>query len=110
MDEADDGFIVGWATGVGNRPAIQVLALTLQRHAWLFGRAPREAGIDRGYWDRNTVHALETDHIYVARPKRGKKSAARQAVEPQPRLRRLQRWRAGGEARIGLVTRRYQLL
>ena len=65
--------------------------------------------MDRGYWDRDTAQALEAAHIYVAIPKRGKQSAPRQAVERQSRFRRLQRWRAGGEGRISLVKRRYQL-
>jgi hypothetical protein len=51
----------------------------------------------------------EGAHIYVAVPKWGKKSAARQAGEHETRGRRLPRWRAGGEGRIGLVQRRYQL-
>ena len=65
--------------------------------------------MDRGYWDRDTVQELEAAHLYVAIPKRGKTSAARQAVERQHRFRRLQRWRGGGDARIDLVKRHYQL-
>ncbi|MDA8200957.1 MAG: ISNCY family transposase [Thermaerobacter sp.] len=109
IDEVDDGFIVGWETAVGNRPDIRFLPPALQRHRRLFRRTPREAAMDRGYWDRDTVADLEQARIYVAIPKRGKKSAARQAVERQTRFRRLQRWRAGGEGRIGLVKRRYQV-
>ena len=109
IDEGDDGFIVGWETAVGNRPDIRFVTPALARHRRLFRRAPREAAMDRGYWDRDTVADLAGAHIYVAIPKRGKKSAARQAVERQTRFRRLQRWRAGGEGRIGLVKRRYQL-
>ena len=109
IDEVDDGFIVGWETAVGNRPDIRFVTPALARHRRLFRRAPREAAMDRGYWDRDTVADLAGAHIYVAIPKRGKKSAARQAVERQTRFRRLQRGWAGGEGRIGLVKRRYQL-
>ena len=40
-------------------------------------------------------------------PKTGKKSAAEQAKEGASWFRRLQRFRAGGEARISLLKRRY---
>ena len=109
IDAGDDGFIVGWETAVGNRPDIRFVPPALDRHRRIFRRAPREAAMDRGYWDAQTVQDLEAADIYVAIPQRGKKSAARQTVERQRRFRRLQRWRAGGEGRIGLVKRRYQL-
>ncbi len=64
IDEVDDGFIVGWETAVGNRPDIRFLAPALARHRRLFRRAPREAAMDRGYWDRDTVQELEA----VTRP------------------------------------------
>lgn len=109
IDEVDDGFIVGWETAVGNRPDIRFLPPALDRHRRIFRRAPREAAMDRGYWDQDTVADLEQAGLFVAIPKRGKKSAARQTIEHQHRFRRLERWRAGGEGRIGLVKRRYQL-
>lgn len=109
IDEVDEGFSVGGEPAVGNRPDIRFVPPALDRHRRIFRRAPRAAAMDRGYWDAQTVKDLEAAAIYGAISKRGKKSAARQMVERQCRFRRLQRWRAGGEGRIGLVKRRYQL-
>ncbi|MGC8489665.1 MAG: hypothetical protein ACP5QO_15805, partial [Clostridia bacterium] len=60
IDEVDHGFIVGWETAVGNRPDIRFLPRALDRHRRLFRRAPREAAMDRGYWDADTVADLDS--------------------------------------------------
>ena len=70
----------------------------------------KEAAGDRGMYSAdNELDAKIAGITHVATPKRGKKNEERQAYERQPWFRRLCRMRAGLEAEISRLKRRFGL-
>jgi transposase, IS5 family len=50
IDEVENGIVSGYEMAAGNRADQQQWAPALEHHVALFGRAPRLAAADRGYW------------------------------------------------------------
>jgi len=70
----------------------------------LFGRAPRMATADRGYFSaKNEAEATDRGVQRVALPARGHLSKKRRAIQKTRWFRRALRWRAGIEARISAL-------
>ncbi|MEW6048859.1 MAG: transposase [Bacillota bacterium] len=73
-------------------------------------RGPTRVATDRGFWSPENERALaELGVKQVSMPCRGKQSVKRRRHERQSWFRRLQRWRAGEEATISVLKRRYGL-
>lgn len=82
----------------------------LTQHQKIFGKAPKEISLDRGYYDSdNEKKAYAAGAKNVCIPNIGKKSKARTQFENTPTFKRLKRWRAGIEARISCLKRRFGL-
>jgi transposase, IS5 family len=76
----------------------------LQEHVELFGRAPRLAAADRGFWNSpNEKAALKLGVNQVVLPARGRLNPTRAARQKQRWFRRGQGWRAGIEARVSTL-------
>ncbi len=108
--EAEDGFVTDYTVDKGNPPDVDALGPALDRHQSQFERPPDILATDRGYSSAaNERDCVKRGIRTVAIPKRGKKSAKRQQHERRPAFRRAQRWRAGGEATISHLKRKYGL-
>jgi IS5 family transposase len=104
----EDGIVVDHSVHVGNPSDGPLLVPAVQRIKKLAGRAPRAVTADRGYGAADVDAGLTSLGVrFVAIVRKGRPSAARQAVERRPRFRRLIKWRTGSEGRISAVKRGY---
>ncbi|HWI58630.1 MAG TPA: ISNCY family transposase [Bacillota bacterium] len=108
LDEVENGLLSGYAIGVGN-PAEQPQWLpALEQHRKMFGRAPRLAAADRGFWslaNEQSAQALGIRRVVL--PATGRLSAKRAQQQKQRWFRRGQAWRAGEEARISTLKHQF---
>lgn len=108
IDEVEGGFISSYDTFIGNPCDNTLLVPSVERHREYFGRVPEEVATDRGFSCPKNEKALQDMGVtHVALPAKGKKTAERKRHEKQSWFKRLQRWRAGGEATISRLKRRY---
>ena len=110
FDEVDGGLISRYAVLDGNPKEAEQVPVSLQHHRERFGHPPRLLAGDRGTWSvANEQTAKEQGVTRSVLPKPGAVSAQRRAYERQRWFRRGRNWRAGMEARISLLKRRYGL-
>jgi IS5 family transposase len=108
IDEVENGIVSGYEVAADNRADQQQWAPALEHHVALFGRAPRLAAADRGYWSaHNERLAAEMGVEQVVLPARGPLSAQRAVREKKRWFRRAQAWRAGIEPRIATLKHRF---
>lgn len=103
---ADDeqGFVTAYAVYPGNPQDGTVLVPTVDQHIALLGQAPRAVATDRGMSSAGNERALlDRGVVRCSLPRQGKRGP----TEDTRWFRRLQRFRAGGEARISLLKRQY---
>jgi IS5 family transposase len=105
----DEQFITNWA--IHNKPSdTAYFATALKKHKQIHGKPPREASADRGYWspeNQQTAKGAGVIHISIA--KKGKKAHPEEETTNLRKWKSLQKWRAGGEAKISLLKRKYGL-
>jgi IS5 family transposase len=78
-----------------------LLVPAVERHIELFGKPPRLAATDRGFYStRGVDEAVRLGVQRAVIPKPGAKSKTRTDHERQKWFRRGRAWRTGGEARI----------
>lgn len=110
VEEAFGPLVTGYKVFIGNPGDATLLEGAIERHNEIFQAPPEEVAADRGYSDQSTEQQLKQSGVkHIAIPRRGYKSQERKAEERKPYFKRLQRWRAGGEARISLLKRKYGL-
>ena len=110
IDETDNGFVTGHEVYRGNPSDEEMLTTAVQQHKERFGSVPRAVATDRGFSSRQNEKALEELGVgRISTPTRGKKTKKRTEHESQAWFKDLQRFRAGGEAKISLLKRRYGL-
>jgi len=108
--EAEGGFVTDYTVEKGNPPDVAALVPALNRHRRRFGGYPLVVTTDRGYDSRVNREFCEERLVRtVAIPKRGKITAARRAEEQRAAFRQAQGWRAGGEATVSRLKRKYGL-
>ena len=108
IDEVETGFVSNYAIAPGNLCDQQQWVPALQAHVELFGRAPRLAAADRGFWNgANEKEAARLGVQQVVLPGRGRLSPSRAARQKQRWFRRGQGWRAGIEARLSTLKHRF---
>ena len=108
IDEVENGIVSGHEVSAGNRADQQQWAPALEHHVALFGRAPRLAAADRGYWSaHNERLAAEMGVEQTVLPGRGPLSAERAVRQKKRWFRRGQAWRAGIEPRIATLKHRF---
>ena len=108
IDEVENGLVSNYAVAQGN-PCDQLQwTPALQAHCAIFGRAPRLAAADRGFWNAaNEKAALQLGVAPVVLPGRGRLSATRTKRQKERWFRRGQGWRAGIEARVSTLKHRF---
>jgi len=110
IQEAEGGVVTGWQMHEGNPPDQGMLAEAIDRHENIFGKPPKELAADRGFHRPGQDGGLHDRGIErVSIPIKGNKMPERRRTERSAWFRRLQRWRAGGEAKISLLKRKYGL-
>jgi transposase, IS5 family len=104
IDEVENGLVSNYAVAPGNLGDQQQWMPALEAHVELFGRAPRLAAADRGFWssaNEKAAHQLGVKQVVL--PSCGRLSASRAARQKQRWFRRGQGWRAGIEARLSTL-------
>jgi len=110
ITETDHGVISHYDVLEGNPSDKGLLIPELDYHISIFGRPPEELSTDRGYYTaENERSARERGVKRVSMPKPGKKSKSRKEYESQYWFKRLQRFRAGSEAKISLLKRKHSM-
>jgi len=110
VEECEKGFVSNYEVYKGNPADETLLPDALDRHRETFGRPPDILVADRGYNGRDNEEKLKESGVKKAAiPFKGKKSKSREELEKSRWFRRLVRWRAGSEARISLLKRKYGL-
>jgi transposase, IS5 family len=110
LDEVEGGIVSRYAILPGNPPDADQLRPSLDHHRQVFDRPPSLLTADRKVFSpKGEAYATKRGVKYVAIPKPGGLSPARQAHEAQPWFRSGRNWRAGLESRISLLKRRFGL-
>jgi IS5 family transposase len=110
LDEVEGGIVSRYAILPGNPPDADQLRPSLDHHRQILGTAPHLLTADRKVFSpQGEAYAHKQGVKYVAIPKPGARSPARQAHEAQPWFRSGRNWRAGIDARISLLKRRFRL-
>src|SRR5690606_34842728 len=108
MQETEEGIISHYQVLDGNPADTALLTQAVDQHTRLFRSPPKEVAADRGFYSAEGEKALHERGVRrVSIPKTGRPSASRRAHERQHWFRRLQRFRAGGEATISLYKRKF---
>lgn len=108
--EADDerGFVTDYEVTSGNPEDSTLLVPAVKRHIGRVGKAPQRIAVDRGMASLTADGVLKDLGIpYRCLPKRGKRTEAEREKEHSGWFRRLHAFRAGGEARISVLKRKY---
>lgn len=108
VEEVSEGIITGYKVFKGNPSDKTLLVDAIEHHIDLFGKAPREATADRGYYSSSNETSLKDLGVKnVCLPKVGKKSKERSKYESTPKFKEQMRFRAGVEARISCIKRSF---
>ncbi|MDE3077616.1 MAG: ISNCY family transposase [Chloroflexota bacterium] len=106
--DEDRGFVTDYQVTSGNPEDGTLLVASVERHSKRVGRVPKEVAVDRGMASAGNDRALaRLGVVHRSLPKTGQKNAVEHAKERSAWFRRLQRFRAGGEARISVLKRKY---
>jgi len=104
IDEVENGIVSGYQVLVGNPDDTTAWMPALQQHQACFGRAPKMATGDRGFFSAKNEQEAEALGVKkVALPARGRLSPKRAQQQKQRWFRRALRWRAGCEATISAL-------
>lgn len=110
IDETDNGFVSGYEVYRGNPSDDQLLVAAVTQHQKKYGAVPQAVATDRGFASRANEEELQQLGVKrISSPLKGKKSKQRAEHEAQLWFKDLQRFRAGGEAKISLLKRKYGL-
>lgn len=108
IQEAERGIVTGYRVVKENPEDSTLLRQSVRSHADLFGRSPPEIATDRGFYSSANERWLRNKGVRkISIPVRGKKDKERKEYERQFWFRRLQKFRAGGEAKISLLKRKF---
>jgi IS5 family transposase len=110
LSEAENNIITDYEVLQENPSDDRLLIGMVDRHTKRFRRPPRDVATDRGFSSASNEASLRQRGVRrISLPRKGKVSDERKAYQEQSWFKRLQRWRAGGEATISLLKRRYGL-
>jgi IS5 family transposase len=111
VDEVENGIVSCYEVLEGNAADTKAWGAALRQHQLSFGRPPRMATADRGYFSaRNEQEAEDSGVERVALPARGRLSQARTKRQKERWFQRALRWRAGIEARISTLKHPFSML
>ena len=87
IDEVENGLVSNYTVALGKLCDQQQWMPALQAHVELFGRAPRLAAADRGFWSNaNETAALQLGVKQIVLPSCGRLCVARPARQNEPPL------------------------
>lgn len=110
IEECEKGFVSNYEVYKGNPADDTLLKDAVDRHEETFGQVPDAVTTDRGYGSKENERKLKEAGVKkVAIPAKGKKSKTRAELEKSRWFKRLVCWRAGSEAKISLLKRKYGL-
>ncbi|MDD2502886.1 MAG: ISNCY family transposase [Clostridia bacterium] len=110
IEECEKGFVSNYEVYKGNPADDTLLMDAVDRHEETFGHVRDAVTTDRGYGSKDNERKLKEAGVKkVAIPAKGKKSKARVELEKSRWFKRLVCWRAGSEAKISLLKRKYGL-
>lgn len=108
LDEVEGGIISNYEVLAGNRADATSFVPAVEQHIETFGRAPRMATADRGYFSAaNEKAAKKLGVEKVAVPAPGRLSKKRAKLQKERWFRRALRWRALVEGRIGTLKNQF---
>ena len=88
----------------------ELLVPSVERHIKQFDHPPSHLATDRGFSSTKNEELVKALHVkYVSLPAKGKLSLERKKFQQQRWFKKLQRFRAGSEAKISLLKRRHGL-
>ncbi len=110
VQDCENKIITRYQVFEGNPSDDTLLVPAVDAHIAMFGRAPTSVAADRGFASPKNEAALRTRKVEkISLPRRGWLNYERRDYPSQPWFKYLQRWRAGEEAQISLLKRRYGL-
>lgn len=110
IGETDHGIITTYQVIRDNPPDVNLLQSGVKGHRRLFRKRLRAVAADRGFYSAKNVRWLKDNKVkQVSIPIRGKATQERLSEQKQLWFKRLQRFRAGVEARISLLKRKFGL-
>ena len=110
IGETDHGIITTYQAVEDNSPDTALLKSAVRGHRRLFRKRLKAVAADRGFYSRENDEWLREGGVkQIAIPVRGKAGKERCLEQKQSWFRRLQRFRAGAEARISLLQRKFGL-
>jgi IS5 family transposase len=110
LGETDHGIITTYQVLKGNPSDTTLLKPGVKGHRRLFRKRLKAVATDRGFYSRGNEEWLRKGRVkQIGIPVRGKVDKRRHVEQKQPWFKRLQRFRAGVEARISLLQRKFGL-
>jgi len=110
IGETDHGIITTYEVLDENPADTTVLKAVVKGHRRLFRKRLKAVAGDRGFYSQANEDWLKDSGVkQVSIPARGKISGDRRTYQKQSWFKRLQRFRAGGEAKISLLKRKFGL-
>ena len=110
IGETDHGIISTYEVLAENLADVTLLQPGVKGHRRLFRKRLKAVAGDRGFYSQaNEDWLKDTGVIQVSIPSRGKTRKERRTYQKQSWFKRLQRFRAGGEAKISLLKRKFGL-
>jgi IS5 family transposase len=110
LGETDHGIITAYDVLEENPSDTTLLKPVVKRHRRLFRKRLKAVAGDRGFYSQANEDRLKDSGVkQVSIPKRGKIDEERRSYQKQSWFKRLQRFRAGIEARISLLKRKFGL-
>jgi len=110
LGETDHGIITTYDVLEENPSDTALLKPAVRGHRRLFRKRLKAVAGDRGFYSQDNENWLEGSGVkQVSIPKRGKVGEERHSYQKQSWFKRLQRFRAGIEARISLLKRKFGL-
>jgi IS5 family transposase len=110
IGETDHGIITTYQVLKNNPSDTTLLKSGVRGHKRLFRKRLRAVAADRGFYSGDNEEWLRgSGVIQVSIPVRGRASKERRIEQKRPWFKRLQRFRAGIEARISLLQRKFGL-
>lgn len=110
IDEVENGIVSGYDVESGNPPDVHAWAPAFDGHEAHFGRPPRMATADRGFFSAANERLAKTRGVEkVALAGRGRLSPSRAGRQKERWFQRALRWRAGIEGRIATLKHRFEM-
>ena len=107
--QEDEHFVTNWE--INNKSSdTEFFSKAIDKHREIFDRPPNTVATDRGYWSPdNKAYAKKAGVKNISMPKKGKLNKQEKEFQNTRVFKKAQRFRAGGEAKISLLKRKYKL-